>query len=164
MIENKNTFKADEFVPIIVPIAGDQYFHSDFQFRFQSFGRLSGPYDTWNLDYVYLNQGRSVDDTSFPDRAITSPLTSLFSSYYAMPLKHFLIDPAASIAKPTVPVFNLKSKNDTSPGSPPDEQPFNYTTMATIHTIKNKEVTDLPSDHQNGTCNRAVSYCAGLLF
>ncbi|MEK6781579.1 MAG: T9SS type A sorting domain-containing protein [Bacteroidota bacterium] len=142
VIENDGTLKFDEFSTRIVPITGDQYFHDAFQFRFQSFGRLSGPYDTWNIDYVYLNQGRSPEDTSFPDRTITSPPTSLFNSYYAMPLKHFLIDPVGSMIKPTVPVFNLKSINDSDPGSPPDEQPFNYTTTATLYTTKNKEITD----------------------
>lgn len=141
-IENDGTYSSSTFYPVMLPIIGDQYFHDAFQFRFESFGRLSGPYDTWNLDYVYINQGRSPVDTSYPDRTITSTLTSLFSTYYAMPLRHFLLDPTASIIKPTVPVFNLKSKNDVDPNSPPDEQPFNYTTTATITTVKNKEVTD----------------------
>jgi hypothetical protein len=103
---------------------------------------LSGPYDTWNLDYVYINQGRSPEDTSYPDRTITSTLTSLFKTYYAMPLKHFLLNPTSSIIKPSVPVFNLKSKNDTDPNSPPDEQPFNYTTAARINTIKDKKLIE----------------------
>ncbi len=141
-IENDGTFVESTFYPVIIPITGDQYFHNSFQFRFESFGRLSGPYDTWNLDYVYINQGRSSDDTSYPDRTITSTLTSLFKTYYSMPLKHFSINPTASMIKPSVPVFNLKSKNDVAPGSPPDEQPFNYTTTATITTVNSKKVTD----------------------
>jgi len=141
-IENDGTFVDSIFYPVIIPVIGDQYFHDSFQFRFESFGRLSGPYDTWNLDYVYINQGRTSDDTSYPDRTITSTLTSLFKTYYAMPLRHFLIDPTTSLVKPSVPVFNLKSKNDIDPNSPPDEQPFNYTTTAIITTVKSKEVTD----------------------
>jgi hypothetical protein len=141
-IENDGTFVESTFYPVMIPIIGDQYFHNSFQFRFESFGRLSGPYDTWNIDYVYINQGRSSGDTSYPDRTITSTLTSLFKTYYAMPLNHFSIDPTANMIKPSVPVFNLKSKNDVDPGSPPDEQPFNYTTTATITTIKSKKVMD----------------------
>jgi len=132
-IENDGQLKEDVFYTVMVPISGDQYFHEGFQFQLQSFGRLSGPYDTWNLDYIYLHQGRNTNDTSYPDRTVVAPPTSLFSTYYAMPLKHFLLNPASMI-KPTVPVFNLKSINDTSPGAPPDEQPFNYTTTATINT------------------------------
>ncbi len=141
-IENDGTLQSDQFYSVILPISGDQYFHDNFQFRFQSFGRLSGPYDTWNLDYVYLNKGRSLTDTSFPDRTITGTPTSLFVSYYSMPLKHFLIDPAGSLARPTVPVFNLKSRNDAFPNNPPDEQPFNYTTTATITLTKENKPVD----------------------
>ena len=31
------------------------FLYDGFQFRFINYGRLSGPYDTWNLDYIYLN-------------------------------------------------------------------------------------------------------------
>ncbi|MBK5278732.1 MAG: T9SS type A sorting domain-containing protein, partial [Bacteroidia bacterium] len=142
VIENDGTLEDNKFYSSILLISGDQYFYDGFQFRFESFGRLSGPYDTWNLDYVYINQGRSPVDTSYPDRTITTSPTSLFNKYYSMPLRHFLLDPVSNTIKPSVSVFNLKSINDSDPSLPPDEQPFNYTTTATINTVKNKELIE----------------------
>ncbi len=87
-IESSILSKPDSSVQVIWPIAGDEYFHNEFQFRFQNFGRLSGPFDTWNLDYVYVNKGRNVNDKIFPDRAISHPSSSIFNKYYSIPLKH----------------------------------------------------------------------------
>ncbi|MBC6365239.1 T9SS type A sorting domain-containing protein [Algoriphagus sp. AK58] len=45
--------------------------HSAFQFRFFSNGRQSGPFDSWLLDYIYLNVKRSPSNLTYPDRALT---------------------------------------------------------------------------------------------
>lgn len=132
VIENDGSFKNDTFYSIIVPVAGDQYFYDKFQFRFQSFGRLSGPYDTWNLDYVYLNQGRSLTDTSYPDRAITSPLTSLFKDYQAIPYKHFLNNRAANLIYPSFNIYNLRQDL---------QQPMSFTSYDSIITYSGKVTT-----------------------
>jgi hypothetical protein len=65
------------------------YFHESFQFRFRSFGRPSGAYDTWHLDYVYLNRGRRATDTFTRDVAVTTQPGPLFVDYTAMPLKQY---------------------------------------------------------------------------
>ena len=132
VIENDGTFKNDTFYSIIVPVSGDQYFYDKFQFRFQNFGRLSGPYDTWNLDYVYLNQGRSPSDTSYPDRTITSTLTSLFKDYQSIPYKHFLINPSSHLIQPGFNIYNLRVDND---------QPMNYFSYDSIITYTGKDIT-----------------------
>lgn len=131
VIENDGTLKNDVFYSTILPIAGNQYFHDKFQFRFQSFGRLSGPYDTWNLDYVYLNKGRSLSETtSFPDRTITAPLTYLFKGYRSVPYKHFILDPVANLISPSFTIYNLRIDND---------QPLNYNSYDSIITYKGKD-------------------------
>lgn len=94
-----------------------EYFHNQFQFRFTSFGRLSGSYDAWHLDYVYLN--RRVSDnsltehvvefdinTNISDRTTTRPFTSLFGEYFSIPNKHF--DPTESLEAPRVSLYSLK--------------------------------------------------------
>lgn len=81
-------FDRTQFYDAIVNV-GEEYFHNHFQFRFRSYGRNSGPYDTWNIDYVYLNANRNANDFGFSDRAIASPLSSLFQKYYAIPYEHF---------------------------------------------------------------------------
>jgi hypothetical protein len=91
-IESSTLSKPDSSIQVIWPIVGDEYFHNGFQFRFQNFGRLSGPFDTWNLDYVYVNKGRNTNDKIFPDRAISHPSSSIFNKYYSIPLKHLNVN------------------------------------------------------------------------
>jgi hypothetical protein len=82
------------FIPIIAPA----YLHDNFQFRFRAYGRLSGAFDTWHLDYIYLNKGRSLNDRFIKDIAVRQPLTSLLKRYTAMPFKHYFANPAAATA------------------------------------------------------------------
>lgn len=95
------------FQHVIVQVAGDAFFHSAFQFRFRSFGRQSGPYDTWHVDYVYLNKGRNMNDLSFPDRAIATKPGPLFGKYRAMPRRHLFSND--QLTPPHFDVSNMKS-------------------------------------------------------
>ena len=63
-----------------------EFQHNAFQFRFQIRGRNSGPFDSWILDYVYLNKNRSASDLNFQDRALTGLNTRPFEKYTAIPL------------------------------------------------------------------------------
>ena len=131
-LENDGTLQRDVFYQAFVQVTGDQFFHDKFQFRFQNFGRLSGPYDTWNLDYVYLNSGRTASDNSYPDRTQSAPLTSLFNDYRAIPYQHFLKDPAANLTQPSFTIYNLKVGND---------QPLNYFSYDSILTYKDESLS-----------------------
>ncbi len=106
-------------------------FHKAFQFRIRNFGRLSGPYDTWNLDYFYLNVDRSADENSTPDRAITTPLTSLFKDYQSIPYKHFIKDVDGNLSKPTFGLYNFKDGNN---------QPLNYFSYDTLIQYTNSKI------------------------
>ena len=88
-IMTKASFQPDVFYDTIIPISAAKYYHDGFQFRFLNYGRKSGPFDTWNVDYIYLNKNRTLNDDSFPERAIASPVTQLFGQYYAVPIQHF---------------------------------------------------------------------------
>ena len=106
-IKTKDTFDRSLFYDTIIAINDLKYFHDEFQFRFKSFGRQSGPYDTWNIDYVYLNKNRYIDDLSFPDQAASASLSNLFAgSYRAMPYDHFKA--GSSLVAPKFTVFNLR--------------------------------------------------------
>jgi hypothetical protein len=59
--------------------------HANFQFRFFSNGRQSGPFDSWLLDYVYLNSKRSSTDLSYPDRSLTQRTTVRLGDFGAYP-------------------------------------------------------------------------------
>lgn len=80
------------FNTVVLPVHEERWFHDGFQFRFRSHGRMSGPYDTWIVDYILLNKGRDDSTPSFPDRAAASPMSRLFGPYYAVPLTHFFLD------------------------------------------------------------------------
>ncbi|MCE7043414.1 T9SS type A sorting domain-containing protein [Dyadobacter sp. CY312] len=77
-----------------VKITEQKYFHDKFQFRFRSFGRNSGMYDMWHLDYVYLNAKRTSKDQFMADITVRNPLTSFLKGYSAMPLAHYRLDAA----------------------------------------------------------------------
>ncbi|GHB58690.1 T9SS type A sorting domain-containing protein [Persicitalea jodogahamensis] len=86
------------FQRTFLPISDPGFLHANFQFRFRAFGRSSGAFDTWHLDYIYLNKNRSISDRFIKDIAVRKPLTPLFKRYTAMPFKHYFANPAAETA------------------------------------------------------------------
>lgn len=81
-----------------ISIKDPNYLHDAFQFRFRSYGRSSGPYDTWHLDYVYLNTKRSVKQPYLFDVAMRKPVSNILKKYTAMPLRQYRVSPAAATA------------------------------------------------------------------
>lgn len=138
-----------------VPGSIPEYFHNAFQFRFVSFGKTSGPYDGWHLDYVYLN--RRVEDeeerisldpmnpdaptpsineydknTNISDRTATQPFTTIFTNrYFAMPRTHFR--EKKHLTKPLVSMYSLKHVTFV--------QVVNYATYFTITHYNNNIAT-----------------------
>jgi Secretion system C-terminal sorting domain len=84
-------------------------FHDEFQFRFQSYGKLSGPFDTWLIDYVYINYGRHGGDNAYLDRALTTPGNFLTAPYTALPTEQFFADPSKYLVDLSVEFYNLNS-------------------------------------------------------
>jgi len=88
--EGETLDRSGDFVQVILPVTADEYLHDAFRFKFQAFGRQSGPFDVWNVDYIFMNEGRNANDNSYPDRAIASQLSSVFSNNYsAVPRLHY---------------------------------------------------------------------------
>ncbi|UXX78757.1 T9SS type A sorting domain-containing protein [Reichenbachiella carrageenanivorans] len=75
----------ETFTKEMIQIESDDFFHEGFQFRFQAAGNGTGPFDIWNIDYVYLNQDRHETDESLWDRAFGSMPSSMFSQYTMIP-------------------------------------------------------------------------------
>ena len=159
-LETSSTQSSDVFYQVILSITDPKYFHDDFQFRFTNFARLSGPYDTWNLDYIYLNSGRSETDIYYPDRTISTPLTSLFNDYFSIPVKHFLEDPTGNIKNPTIDLYNLKLFD--VPSGALHAQPINYTTSAIVTkkvgTVVSEDTVKLDSAQFPGDNLRGLEY------
>ncbi len=141
-VDTEGTDQPDTFKVAVIPVADKRFFHASFQFRFRNFGRLSGPYDTWNVDYVYLNSGRNTTDTSFPDRAIATPLTSFFTDYWSIPKKHFLRDIEGNLGRPSFTIYNLRVNNI---------QPLNYSYFAKLTTYKQGAATEVNVELQDST-------------
>jgi len=138
-IENDGSFDPNVFTQIMIPVSEDQFFHNNFQFTIQNFGRLSGPYDTWNVDYIYLNKGRNASDTSYPDRTITTSLSSMFKGYYSMPFTHFMEDPTGNLTAPLLSTHNLESIPGNQNQS--DVQPINYDSEDSVFVLRNETET-----------------------
>lgn len=133
-IPTSDTFREDEFYDTLVQVTGERFFHEGFQFRFMNYGRMSGPYDTWNIDYVYLNKYRDADDRYLPDRSIISTPTNLFGDFRAVPYDHFLSSANDPVKQPSFDVFNVK--NDTSTLSYYASAIFtNYTDSVGVTTV-----------------------------
>lgn len=133
-IENSGSLLTDKFIIVTIPITDAKYFHESFQFRFQNFARLSGPYDTWNLDYIYISNGKTQSTPVFPlfpDRTIAKPLTSLFKDYRAMPIEHFFYNTTTNLIAPTILITNLRQDQVSGNG-----QPVSFSTKAVITQMK----------------------------
>ncbi|WP_215226807.1 T9SS type A sorting domain-containing protein [Echinicola shivajiensis] len=86
------------------------YFHHNFQFKFQNSGRLSGPFDSWLIDYVYLNSGRSLNDLNYQDRALTQVNSNFLGKYNAIPLYELNADPTPLLASIDNQFNNLNNR------------------------------------------------------
>ena len=87
----------------------DDWHHGDFQFRFVSYANLSGAFDTWLVDYIYMNTNRHPGDTVYLDRAIANKPPSLISPYTAMPTEQFFADPTSYLIATPLEVYNLNA-------------------------------------------------------
>ena len=100
----------DDFEQVLIQLNRQEYFHAGFRFRFQSFNRLTGPFDTFLIDYVYLNEGRSILDNVYFDRALTGLPSYSLNGYSAVPIKQFRSNPSSFITPPFVGFYNLDNQ------------------------------------------------------
>jgi hypothetical protein len=170
-VEANNQMNKAKFDTVRIKNLNDEYFHDKFQFRFKNFGRLSGSYDTWNVDYVYVSNGIPLyipapkpgeepkKFRDFPDRTIVSGLTSLFKEYQSMPLKHFRLDTSLTL-QPSITVSNQRKDQTLSNENNP--QSFNVNLKVKI--LKTQNNTTSASDFAfNQTGNKIVVYYQDLI-
>ena len=85
------------FKRVMIPITDNQYFRSDFQFRFRNYASLepngydawSSNVDQWNIDYVRLDFMQTCIDKYPDDVAFVSPTTSALKEYQSMPWNQY---------------------------------------------------------------------------
>lgn len=82
----------DSFRLAMIPITEPRFFHDGFRFRFQNYATLSGWFDHWNVDYIYLNKNRNYADTTFNDVGFVYKAPSLLRNYQQMPFNQYKTD------------------------------------------------------------------------
>jgi hypothetical protein len=96
----------DTFLQVIYQLQ-PRFLHGSFQFKFEVFARLSGPYDTWHLDYIYLDKNRTLTDKNYFDRAVSTVPDYIFKDYSAIPLNQFFVNPQKFIQPSAFDIYNL---------------------------------------------------------
>lgn len=114
IVWTRNGYNIDTlFHQQLIAIKESGFLHNAFQFRFRGYGRNSGPYDTWHLDYVYLNEKRNASDKFIRDITVRKPLTPLFKNYTSMPLRQYKIDPkSATAVSVSSDIVNLNNREN----------------------------------------------------
>lgn len=83
----------------LIPIREDYLLKKGFQFRFVNYASnvvnapepsFNSNNDIWNLDYVWLDTERSVNDTIINDIAMMYNFSSLLTGFESVPWKHYL--------------------------------------------------------------------------
>ena len=127
-----NNFPGNNFKYEIIQIK-EEYLHDKFMFKFYNLGNTEGPFDSWALDYIYLNKNRNINDSTILDRAITYKPKNIFKKYNSIPIKH-LSSSHQSLDSIKVEILNFDSQI----------QPINYSLIAKeithniYDTIENK--------------------------
>ena len=86
-----------DFKQVLIPINKQDYLARDFQFRFLNYASIASSEtqedaitnDFWNIDYVLLDTGRTVMETTHKDVAFYEANNSLFEDYFSIPWFHY---------------------------------------------------------------------------
>lgn len=100
----------ETFTQEILPIDNSAYFHDQFQFKFVAYTSQRGQFDSWHLDYIYLNEYRGPNSLSHRDRAMTGVASSLLSPYFSIPAQHFFKNPDKYYTSQTIEVSCLEDQ------------------------------------------------------
>lgn len=102
--------RSDSFEQELIAINDTSYLHANFQFRLETKGRQSGAFDTWQVDYVYLNKNRNSQDFYTKDIAGTKFTSSYLKRYSAMPMQQYMVNPVAEVNDTLrAQMFNLQA-------------------------------------------------------
>ena len=101
MAENNGLY----FKQVMIPIRDLKYFRDDFYFRFYNYASIVNSSlpsnrsneDNWNIDFVYLNANRSINDTDYPMLTFSGQRPSFFNRYQAIPYRQYRVNPNSAM-------------------------------------------------------------------
>jgi hypothetical protein len=98
----------EAFRQVMIPIKEDRFLRDGFRMRFLNYATLSGSFDHWHLDYVRLDENRSISDTVLVDMAYVEPASSLLRTYTSVPFHAFEQSPGTYMTQQVqLPIRNL---------------------------------------------------------
>lgn len=103
-----DTTQTTSFKEELVQVPPGAFQHSGFQFRFQSYGKLTGGYDNWHLDYVLLRTRRNDQDLYVRDRTLSTYPTSIFRNFTAIPFEHYCVQAGQFRDSTSIQGFSLE--------------------------------------------------------
>ncbi|WP_192349432.1 T9SS type A sorting domain-containing protein [Algoriphagus sp. Y33] len=149
--------------------------HDSFQFRFYAEGRQSGPFDSWLLDYIYLNDGRSSSDLSYRDRSLTRTNELRIGDYGAYPFALLEANQGGLWSSIQNEFYNLENRframeysivirdSSTMPSTPINlNTPFNPVPNALERRVfESREVDEIPVPKNETTLEIISSITSG---
>ena len=104
------------FKQVMIPIRDAKYFKDNFYFRFYNYASIvnnslpanRSNEDNWNIDFVYLNYNRSVNDTYYPMVTFSGQKPSFFNRYQSIPYRQYRNNPNSSMRESlSIDIANL---------------------------------------------------------
>jgi hypothetical protein len=140
----------DTFLRRLIVIDSSTYFHKNFQFRFRSHGNLSGPFDVWHLDYIYLDKNRVSADSGAYDISVGNASVSFLKNYTSMPYNQYFANKANEIGQLRFTTNDNyrghSSKEDfqtvctLTTNVPSTSYNYFYKSLSAIHNMKNYNI------------------------
>lgn len=93
------------FRQVIIPVTDTSWFRNDFQFRFYNYASIASDNlqswqsncDQWNIDFVKLDLGRSILDSTHQAIAFSNRAPSFLREFQSMPFYQYQKDPTGAL-------------------------------------------------------------------
>ena len=93
------------FKQVMIPITDLKFFKDNFYFRFYNYASIVNSSlpaersneDNWNIDFVYLNIHRTINDTDYPMLTFSGKRPSFFNRYQAIPYRQYRVNPNSAM-------------------------------------------------------------------
>ena len=143
LLNFKNQFTFDDI------LVENDFLHQNFMFKIYNKGNSEGPFDSWLIDYVYLDENRNKNDSIFLDRTLSFQANKIFKDHISIPYSHILSSNSFTDSV-SIKINNLDK----------DIQPINYTLKSFFNNenngyliYDNEPVSPILSGHEERIIN-----------